>query len=410
MRESKRHEIFFLLVMLSKPLGVLLLLPGLDVGGSRTQRDVHCMENLEYPHGNICCLNCPAGTRLVSPCTTARQKGECVECDDGTYTVHSNSLKWCIRCTTCREDQEIVRACIHSQDAECQCKPGRFCAPDEACEVCKLCSRCAKDEVTVRNCTPTANTECKKIHPNPGSSSAKVPWIVTLIVLLVVAVAIVVTLLWLRRRRSTDSQRNLPGGLKAGQHYNDNCSTEEGRNGEPQSLSCSSLMLPRTLVRAKPSACIEDERKVLFESLNSSASNSQHSLTGLPLYAAPASPPQARHIVPPQPDEREAFPKLVPVNGEESLRKCFEYFEDIDFNYHKRFFRNLGINDNVIKSKDDLLYEDKIHDLLNIWVEKEGRDASLNDLLKVLLDLNQRGTAEKVKEKAIHYAHYLCED
>ncbi|XP_073323391.1 tumor necrosis factor receptor superfamily member 10B-like isoform X2 [Pagrus major] len=353
MRESKRHEIFFLLVMLSKPLGVLLLLPGLDVGGSRTQRDVHCMENLEYPHGNICCLNCPAGTRLVSPCTTARQKGECVECDDGTYTVHSNSLKWCIRCTTCREDQEIVRACIHSQDAECQCKPGRFCAPDEACEVCKLCSRCAKDEVTVRNCTPTANTECKKIHPNPGSSSAKVPWIVTLIVLLVVAVAIVVTLLWLRRRRSTDSQRNLPGGLKAGQHYNDNCSTEEGRNGEPQSLSCSSLMLPRTL---------------------------------------------------------EAFPKLVPVNGEESLRKCFEYFEDIDFNYHKRFFRNLGINDNVIKSKDDLLYEDKIHDLLNIWVEKEGRDASLNDLLKVLLDLNQRGTAEKVKEKAIHYAHYLCED
>lgn len=55
-------------------------------------------------------------------------------------------------------------------------------------------------------------------------------------------------------------------------------------------LSYTSLILPRPLVRAKPFACIEEERKVLCESLDSSASNSQHSLTGPPLYAAPLQP------------------------------------------------------------------------------------------------------------------------
>ncbi len=93
--------------------------------------------------------------------------------------------------------------------------------------------------------------------------------------------------------------------------------------------------------------------------------------------------------------------------GDESLRECFEYFEEIDIDIHKRFFRQLGIIDNVMKSKEHFSYEDKIHELLNIWVEKKGREASLNDLLKALLDLNQRRTAETIKEKATSSGHYV---
>lgn len=92
--------------------------------------------------------------------------------------------------------------------------------------------------------------------------------------------------------------------------------------------------------------------------------------------------------------------------GEESLRTCFEYFEQVDYDYHKRFFRHLGIDDNVIKGKEGLLYEDKIHELLNIWIEKTGREASLNHLLRPLLDLNQRRTAEVIKERALRSGHY----
>lgn len=99
------------------------------------------------------------------------------------------------------------------------------------------------------------------------------------------------------------------------------------------------------------------------------------------------------------------------VAGEQSLRKCFEYFEDVDVNVHGKFFRRLEISDNVIKGKEHLNYEDKIHELLNIWIEKEGRQASLNDLLKALLDLNQRRTAEVIKDKAVDEGHYsVCED
>lgn len=81
------------------------------------------------------------------------------------------------------------------------------------------------------------------------------------------------------------------------QDYAANCPPEERRNGETQRSSCSSW----PLVRAKSSAAVEDERKVLCESLNSSASNSQYSLTSLPL---PAPPPQAYFMVPVQPNTR----------------------------------------------------------------------------------------------------------
>ncbi|GAA6226632.1 tumor necrosis factor receptor superfamily member 22-like isoform X3 [Lates japonicus] len=336
---------------------ILLLLPSgavpqsaLDLRGNRTQRDVSCRAGLEYLHGNICCLNCPAGTHVKSRCTSAGQQGECEECDYGTYTEHSNGLNQCFMCTRCRSDQEIVRPCIHTQDTECQCKSGRFCAPDQACEVCKKCSRCEKDEVIVRYCTSTTNTECKKIQPKSVFASGNTAVIVPLVFAGVITVMMIILFLRKKRCRAPDSQRNLPDGVKAGQYTTVICPTEERKSGDTRRPSHSNWQL-----------------------------------------------------------EDEQFPKLVPLNGEESLRKCFEYFEEIEVDYHKRFFRQLGITDNVIKSKEHLLYEDKIHDLLNIWMEKEGREASLNDLLKALLNLNQRRTAETVKEKAIHNHHYICE-
>ncbi|AWP06460.1 TRAILR protein isoform 3 [Scophthalmus maximus] len=318
---------FFLVV----PFLILPYVPtgasAFHLGGSRTRRDDNCRYDLEYRHGNLCCVNCPAGTHLKSHCTRSGEKGKCQECDYGTYTEHGNELNQCFKCTQCRPDQEIVRPCTPTQDTQCQCRRGRFCVPDQACEVCKKCLRCEQGQEVVRNCTSTSDSECKKIQLSPGSSSANAAVIVPLVLILLLAAVIIVGgfFWWKKRRRTTDPEGDLHEGTKAGQ-------TEE------------------------------------------------------------------------------PFPKLVPLKGEESLRKCFEYFEEIEFNYQKRFFRHLGINDNVIKSKDPLPYEDRIHELLNIWVEREGRDAALDDLLKALLDLNQRRTAETVKEKAIHNGHYrVCE-
>lgn len=95
--------------------------------------------------------------------------------------------------------------------------------------------------------------------------------------------------------------------------------------------------------------------------------------------------------------------------GEESLRKCFEYFEEVDVDYLRRFFRAIGLHDNVIKSREPIYHDDRIHELLNVWMEKVGKEASLNDLLRALLTLNQRLTAENIMGKAIDNGQYECE-
>ncbi|KAK2837734.1 hypothetical protein Q5P01_014946 [Channa striata] len=378
------------------PLETISAFPpdGIDYGGSRKQRDLFCRSDQEYPHNNICCLKCPAGTYATLACTISGGRSQCEDCDYGTYTEHANGLHQCFKCTQCRSDQEIVRPCTTTQDTQCQCKPGWFCDPDQACEVCKRCSKCKTDEELARNCTSTTNTECKKRKQEPetcctdcASSGGNC------------CIAIVIVL---RRlcQSAADSQRNIPAEMKADRSYIDNNSSGERR--EPRRSSCTGW----PLVRAKSSANMRDECKVLCESLNSSASNSQYSLTNLHSSAFLAPLPQA---TPPTRREDEPFPKLIPVNGESSLKSCFDYFEEVDIIYQNRFFRHLGITDNVIKSKEHHPYEDRMHEVLNIWMEKEGRDASINDLLKALLDLNQRRTAETIKENAVNNGHYVCE-
>ncbi|XP_040898609.1 hematopoietic death receptor isoform X1 [Toxotes jaculatrix] len=404
MRSFFKLAVFSFLILV--PTGAFPL-SGLDSGGSKTRRDVPCITDQQYPHGSICCSYCPAGTHVKSPCTSSAEKASCEECEYGTFTEHPNGLNQCFKCTQCRPDQEMVRPCTPTQDTECRCKSGQFCAPDEACEVCKKCSRCGTDEVIVRNCTSTSNTECKKIQTSPGSASADLAAIV-LPCVAVVFIALMIFAYCMRSRATEtntlhtshylcfDCLRNLLSGQKSEQH-------EERRSEQTQWPSCSNIQRVRTI----SSSGTEDERRELCESLNSSASNSQHSLTGLPSSASAAFAPQ---VVPIQPNRREEeFVRLVPVNGEESLKRCFHYFEDIDISHYKRFFRHLGINDNEIRSRPMDSYEDNIHDLLNIWVEREGREASLNDLLKALLDLNQRRTAETIMEKAVQDGHYVRE-
>uniref|UniRef100_A0A3P9HJN0 Hematopoietic death receptor n=1 Tax=Oryzias latipes TaxID=8090 RepID=A0A3P9HJN0_ORYLA len=251
--------------------------PGLRV---RRRRHFGSCGEQEYPNGNICCVNCKAGTFVKSPCTTAGQRGTCEECDYGTFTEHDNHLQKCVDCAKCGPDQEVAEQCTNTQNTKCRCKAGRFCNPEEACEVCRKCLTCKSDEEIVRNCTFSSNTVCKKIPLKPGSSIGNV--------------------------------------LNDALAYREIC--------------------------------------ILFA-------------------------------------------------GEQSLRSCFELFEELDVDFHKKFFRRLDFSDNAIKSKDNLLYEDKIHELLNSWVEREGKKANLNELLKVLVDLNQKRTAEKIMKKVLDNGH-----
>ncbi|CAK6959611.1 hematopoietic death receptor [Scomber scombrus] len=252
-----------------------------DSSGSRSRRGAPCGTNVSSLN-NICCLNCPAGTHMKSPCTKHGEMGECGECDYGTFTEHSNDLKQCFKCAQCRPDQIIVRQCIQTQNTECECKAGRFCAHDQACEVCKKCSRCEKDEVIVRNCTSTTNTECKKIQSPPPSGNTWL-WPSLSASLIVVAIVVVVAVLY-KKHKASDSQSSRPDGLKPGER-----NTEEGRNGQTR--------MPSFLVRARSSDTVEDECEALCESSCSSASNSQHNIAIQANSALLASPPQASPMI-----------------------------------------------------------------------------------------------------------------
>eukprot|EP00066_Takifugu_rubripes_P024377 XP_011613643.1 PREDICTED: tumor necrosis factor receptor superfamily member 10B-like isoform X2 [Takifugu rubripes] len=321
----------------------------LSLIGGRMRREVNCRDQQEYRSGGICCLNCPAGTYVTSPCRTSGQQGVCQECDDGTYMEHTNGLSQCFRCTQCRSDQEVLRQCAHTHNTECRCRPGRFCDPDQACELCKRCSRCGQDEETVRNCTPTANTECKKVRSSSAPPTVGVSVIVPLSLAAVAVIIFVVIFVCIWKRRKRAASQNL---------------SEEQKTGQP------------------------------FQALHDEGGGRG---------------PHRPSIINARQLEDEQFPRLVAVNGEESLCNCFEYFEELNMDYHKKFFRHLGISDNTIKAKEGLPYEDRIHALLNVWIEKAGSEASLNDLLQVLLNLGQCRTAEVIKEKAVHHRHYRCE-
>ena len=91
-------------------------------------------------------------------------------------------------------------------------------------------------------------------------------------------------------------------------------------------------------------------------------------------------------------------------SGEKSLKLCFEYFHvDMDSKVHKRFFRSLDLSDNAINDANN---EDRVYELLDVWLQREGQEAKLHHLLQKLRDLDQNRTADSIVEKAIANGHY----
>ncbi|XP_029572424.1 tumor necrosis factor receptor superfamily member 10B-like isoform X2 [Salmo trutta] len=376
-------------------------------GGSArnlTQRDISCRENLEHPHDNICCLNCLAGTYVKAYCTRALERGTCEACEFDTYTEHGNGLRQCLKCTTCHSDQVTTKACTITQDRECRCKPGLFCAPDQACEVCQKCLRCKENEVRLKNCTATSNTVCKARLPTSITISAGVVVIVVAVLGITAAIAAVH---WKRRNccKRRDSQNNPSETLKIEVDDQNNRSIEQRQNNRSAVQDDTRLhpLLELTqVVGANTSSADEDNG--LGDSLHNTTNSSQSSLSALPS-SSPLSSPSAKRQ-PGTAATEDVLRKLAPLNGDESLKKSFELFEELDVYYHNRFFRHIGLSDNAIKSTAHLHPEDRVYELLKVWLEMVGRQADMNDLIKALLYLDQKLSAENIIYKAIENGYY----
>ncbi|AAU10940.1 hypothetical protein LDVICp095 [lymphocystis disease virus-China] len=89
----------------------------------------------------------PAGTPMCSPCSP------------GTYTGLQNSLRKCLRCSTCSHNEEPKVACSTTSDVQCQCRQGYYYDPES--EMCFPCSNCESSKVKVTTCNRTHDTVCK---------------------------------------------------------------------------------------------------------------------------------------------------------------------------------------------------------------------------------------------------------
>uniref|UniRef100_A0A671QDL0 Tumor necrosis factor receptor superfamily member 26-like n=1 Tax=Sinocyclocheilus anshuiensis TaxID=1608454 RepID=A0A671QDL0_9TELE len=350
---------------------------------NRSSRDVSCREGMEYEHDNICCLHCPAGTYVKKACLTVSEKGVCEPCEFDTYTEHDNGLRKCLSCSKCRIDQETTAKCTSTQNTRCKCKQGSFCLPDQACEVCKKCSRCKIDEETVKSCTDISNTVCRKRSSLGSANSVTFIVVVPLIAMLAIIVVIVY---WTKSKPSKTAvtSRSLREMVKICMGDSEEVK-EEWQNAHNSMIDDSSQLQP-FLEQNYAVGTNTNKQFLLYSTPNT------HNLYSVYyIYAA-------------------VFSLCLTFSGEESLKKTFDFFEEMDVHYHNRFFRFIGLSDNSIKSAESLFSEDRIYELLKIWMEKEGLKADFNSLIEALIYLDQRLSAENIIAKAISNGYFKYED
>ncbi|XP_057245086.1 tumor necrosis factor receptor superfamily member 16-like, partial [Malurus melanocephalus] len=65
------------------------------------------------------CRVCQAGFGLMFPCKDS-QDTVCEECPEGTFSSEANFVDPCLPCTTCEDNEVLVRECTATADAECR--------------------------------------------------------------------------------------------------------------------------------------------------------------------------------------------------------------------------------------------------------------------------------------------------
>ncbi|NWQ84354.1 TNR16 factor, partial [Columbina picui] len=70
------------------------------------------------------CRVCEVGFGLMFPCQDS-QDTVCEECPEGTFSSEANFVDPCLPCTTCEENEVLVKECTPTSDAECRAQHGR---------------------------------------------------------------------------------------------------------------------------------------------------------------------------------------------------------------------------------------------------------------------------------------------
>ncbi|XP_056458529.1 tumor necrosis factor receptor superfamily member 10B-like [Gadus chalcogrammus] len=270
-------------------------------------------------------------------------------CPEGLYPSAS------LCCLNCPAGEHQVSSCSSDRESSVcsECPMGTFTEHSNDLRTCLTCTRCRPDHEEVQPCSPTNNTvcRCKSGYFCAHDQACEV----------------------CQRCRSCNDGETRVKSCTA--HSNSECAKTSTPGTPTEALWILGLLV---IGGAVFGIWVYKKRRPWLTCLLSLSPGQSH--------------------------QNEDDSLLVPLNGEKSLKLCFEYFHvDMDSKVHKRFFRSLDLSDNAINDANN---EDRVYELLDVWLQREGQEAKLHHLLQKLRDLDQNRTADSIVEKAIANGHY----
>nr|XP_010590678.1 tumor necrosis factor receptor superfamily member 10A-like isoform X1 [Loxodonta africana] len=349
---------------------------------------------------------CGAGFRV----SEVRGTRKCISCTRGVnFSNHSNA-PFCLLCSVCKPDEDEISPCTLTRDTECQCKAGTFLERD-APEICQKCSTgCPDGKVQYSPCTPWSDLKCvpreegtkatgeAMVSGEPVTTDLKTPttaspssgfgiWIgITVVVFLLLAVLAVIL-------------SCIPQGCGMASKYINRvlfwwlCSQEgPGTHDNAQNEALSNRLDPELGEEGQEQTEVTGDRGQT------------------PVEAEPLQVCQNAE------ESQRGWKPLVPVNGTdptETLRSFFDYFiKEVPFASWKAVMRQMGLRDNEMEmaraSETDI--KEQCYKMLVQWLQKTGKDASVNTLLDALEAQEQRNARERIQNSLVLSGKYTYKE
>uniref|UniRef100_A0A4X1VGW5 Tumor necrosis factor receptor superfamily member 10A-like n=1 Tax=Sus scrofa TaxID=9823 RepID=A0A4X1VGW5_PIG len=389
--------------------GVLWLVTAASAMPTRQER-VHQQFNVPQGWRRSFWELCPPGYHV------SEDGKNCTSCIHGVdFTIYWNVLPSCLPCTTCKSGEEEKTPCTATADTRCECKPGTF-REENSPEFCQKChTRCPDGMVMATPCTPSSDLKCMdqesgtrgsgeapdlgepvttNLQPPTASSpssgnSELVVGIAVPCSILLLAVVIACLVCKCKVQGYGLDPKCMDKVLFWRSH------PSRGPGAQDNKLMCGDSL--STLLTKKEQEDQEQEK---------------------PADVTVQSSREAEHLLEPAAAEGSQVRRrlLVPADGgdpTECLKQCFDDFSPIvPYDSWNKLMRKMGLTQNEIlqirnhaRNPGDALYE-----MLETWVCRRGREASVNDLLDALEALGQRYAKQEIEDKLVSSRKFVFKE
>nr|XP_056716888.1 tumor necrosis factor receptor superfamily member 10B-like [Euleptes europaea] len=346
-----------------------------------------------YDHQGRHCRMCPPGYSVAHHCEISGTTSTCKPCSNDSFSTHLNSFHECVPCKICRSlDQVMLKSCSKTSNTECACKEGTFCSPSQPCETCHKCKpRCPDGEEMAQPCTPQSDIECVPIPTSSptvpsGKNDSKTLTPLWVGIFGGILVLCIVVAIYKYRKNLRCCFRDYATRTRANSIRSKTKCAHGPTESEDNEWNAGKDLLSQS--QPGPSTRQPDETNPLRE----------------------------EECPVPLEEERR---KLVPSDGKDPADTlCLSFctiVEEVPLNKWHSYMMVLGLTYNEIdiaKANAHGSVTEQHFQMLRTWQEKNGKNASLDTLLKTLCDpnVNLKGVEIKIRETLISRHLYVYEE